>query len=68
MTADLWAVGVMSLYRADGRVPIRGMRPPAMIADFVALCAAADDRLWRFGRICLRLVFVSKRPPAVDLD
>jgi hypothetical protein len=48
MTADLWAVGVMSLYRADGRVPIRGMRPPAMIADFEALCAAADDRLWRF--------------------
>ena len=30
------SVGVMSLYRADGRPPFQGARPPAMIADFEA--------------------------------
>ena len=30
------AVGVMSLYRADGPPPIERMRPPSMIADFEA--------------------------------
>jgi hypothetical protein len=67
MTADLWAVGVMSLYRADGRVPIRGMRPPAMIADFEALCAAADDRLWRFRShlLCAWFSSASDLPPSI---
>jgi hypothetical protein len=41
-------VGVMSLYRADGRSPFQGARPPAMIADFEARCVLGDDQLWRF--------------------
>jgi hypothetical protein len=35
------AVGVMSLYRADGPPPIERMRPPAMIADFEARACSA---------------------------
>jgi SnoaL-like domain len=41
-------VGVMSLYRADGKSPFQGTRPPAMIADFDAQCVLGDDQLWRF--------------------
>src|SRR5437870_1537375 len=48
------AVGVMSLYRADGRPPFQGIRPPSMIADFEAQCVLADDRLWRFQSHLLR--------------
>jgi SnoaL-like domain len=63
------AIGVVSLYRADGRAPIRGMKPPAMIADFEALCAPADDRRWRFRSHLLRPVFVSSDIPAsVSID
>jgi hypothetical protein len=40
--------GVMSLYRADGKSPFQGARPPAMIADFEARCVLGDDQLWRF--------------------
>jgi hypothetical protein len=63
------AVGVMSLYRADGRAPILGIRPPAMIADFEALCVPADDRSWRFRSHLLRPVFVSSDLPAsISID
>jgi hypothetical protein len=61
--------GVMSLYRADGRAPIRGMRPPAMIADFAALCVPAEDRPWRFRSHLLHPVFVSSDLPAsISID
>jgi SnoaL-like domain len=63
------AAGVMSLYRADGRPPIRGVRPPAMIADFEAQCALAEDGLWRFQSHLLRPVFVSSDLPAsISID
>jgi hypothetical protein len=69
---DAWharAVGVMSLYRADGRAPIQGMRPPAMIADFEAVCVLAGDRPWRFRSHLLRPVFVSSDLPAsISID
>ncbi len=63
------AVGIMSLYRADGRPPIRGVRPPAMIADFEARCRLDDSRLWRFQSHLLRPIFVgSDLPASIAID
>ena len=63
------AVGVMSLYRADGRPPFRGARTPAMIADFEAQCVLADDGLWRFQSHLLRPIFVgSDLPASISID
>jgi hypothetical protein len=62
-------VGIMSLYRADGRPPIRGVRPPAMISDFEAQCVLADDQLWRFRSHVLRPIFVgSDLPASISID
>jgi hypothetical protein len=61
--------GVMSLYRADGRPPFRGAKPPAMIADFEAQCVLIDDRLWRFQSHLLRPIFVgSDLPASISID
>jgi SnoaL-like protein len=64
------AIGVMSLYRADGPPPIERMRPPAMIADFEARCVlGGDDRLWRFQSHVIRPIFVgSDRPASISID
>jgi hypothetical protein len=63
------AVGVMSLYRADGRPPFQLARPPAMIADFEAQCVLDDDRLWRFQSHILRPIFVgSDLPASISID
>ena len=63
------AVGIMSLYRADGRPPIRGVRAPAMIADFEAQCVLGDDRMWRLRSHLLRPIFVSSDLPAsISID
>jgi hypothetical protein len=63
------AVGIMSLYRADGRPPIRGVRPPAMISDFEAQCVLAEDRLWLFQSHLLRPIFVgSDLPASITID
>jgi hypothetical protein len=63
------AVGIMSLYRADGRPPIRGVRPPAMISDFEAQCVLAEDGRWRFQSHLLRPVFVgSDLPASISID
>jgi hypothetical protein len=62
------AVGVMSLFRADGRAPIRGIRPPATIADFEASCIA-DSEQWRFRSHLLRPAFVgSDLPASISID
>jgi hypothetical protein len=61
--------GVMTLYRDDGRPPIEHARPPAMIADFEALCVLGDDRRWRFQSHVLRPIFVGRdRPFSVTVD
>jgi hypothetical protein len=57
-------VGIMALYRADGRSPFQGARPPAMIADFEAQCARVDDRPWRFRSHILRPFIVGSDFPA----
>jgi SnoaL-like domain len=56
--------GVMSLYRADGKSPFQGARPPAMIADFEARCVRGDDRRWRFQSHVLRPFIVGSDMPA----
>jgi hypothetical protein len=63
------AVGVMSLYRADGSPPFQGARPPELIADFEAQCVLGDDRLWRFQSHALRPIFVgSDVPISLSID
>ena len=63
------AVGVMTLYRADGLPPIERMRPPAMIADFEARCVFGDDRVWRLQSHVIRPIFVgSDRPASITID
>jgi hypothetical protein len=56
--------GIMSLYRADGRSPFQGARPPAMIADFEAGCILGEDRLWRFQSHVLQPFIVGNDLPA----
>jgi hypothetical protein len=56
--------GLMSLYRADGKSPFQGARPPAMIADFEARCVLGDDRQWRFQSHVLRPFIVGNDLPA----
>lgn len=57
-------LGTMSLYRADGRSPFQGARPPAMIADFEARCVLGDDRRWRFQSHVLQPFIVGNDLPA----
>jgi hypothetical protein len=57
-------VGLMSLYRADGKSPFQGARSPSMIADFEARCVRGDDRRWRFQSHVLRPFIVSNDMPA----
>ena len=57
-------LGLMSLYRADGKSPFQGARPPAMIADFEARCIVGDDGRWRFQSHVLRPFIVGNDMPA----
>ena len=62
-------VGVMTLYRADGRPPFQAARPPALIADFEVQCVLGDDRRWRFQSHVLRPIFVgSDHPFSISVD
>jgi hypothetical protein len=56
-------VGLMSLYRADGKSPFQGARAPSMIADFEARCVRNDGR-WCFQSHVLRPFIVSNDMPA----
>lgn len=55
--------GLMSLYRADGKSPFQGARPPAMIADFEARCVLRDGS-WRFQSHVLDPFIVGQDMPA----
>jgi hypothetical protein len=57
-------LGLMTLYRADGKSPFQGVRPPAMIADFDAGCMLGDDEEWRFTSHVLRPFIVGNDLPA----
>jgi SnoaL-like domain len=56
--------GLMSLYRADGKSPFQGARPPAMIADFEARCVLQGNGSWRFQSHVLRPFIVGTDMPA----
>ena len=58
------AIGLMTLYRADGKSPFQGARPPAMIADFEARCVLGEDDRWRFQSHVLRPFIVGNDMPA----
>jgi hypothetical protein len=57
------AIGIMTLYRADGPPPFQGAKPPSMIADFEAQCVHVDNRMWRMRSHLLRPIFVSSDLP-----
>jgi hypothetical protein len=56
--------GLMSLYRADGKSPFQGARPPAMLADFAARCALDENGQWRFASHELKPFIVGSDFPA----
>jgi hypothetical protein len=57
-------LGLMSLYRADGKSPFQGARPPAMIADFEARCVRDPGGHWHFRSHVLRPFIVGNDLPA----
>ena len=62
-------IGVLSLYRAEGRPPFQGERPPMLIADLQADCVLGDDQIWRFQTHALKPIFVgSDRPASISID
>ena len=63
------AIGIMTLYRADGPPPFQGPKPPSMIADFEVQCALGNDRKWRLRSHLLRPIFVgSDLPVSIMID
>ena len=56
-------IGVLSLYRADGRPPFQGERPPMLIADIIADCVRGEDEVWRYRSHVLRPLFVGRDIP-----
>jgi hypothetical protein len=60
---------VLSLCRADGRPPVRGTRPPSLIADIDADCVWCDDEVWRYQSHAVVPVFVgSDIPLSLSID
>jgi hypothetical protein len=66
---DVRQIGVLSLYRADGRPPFQGERPPMLIADIIADCVRGDDEVWRYRSHVLRPLFVGRDiPHSISID
>jgi hypothetical protein len=57
-------LGLMTLYRADGKSPFQGAHPPAMIADTQIACRLEADGQWRFESHVLRPFIVGSDMPA----
>jgi hypothetical protein len=65
--AGLTAIG--SLYRANGRPPIRGTKPPSLIADIKADCVRGEDGVWRYQSHSVLPIFVgSDIPLSLSID
>jgi SnoaL-like domain len=61
--------GVLSLYRADGRPPFHGERPPMLIADVSADCVLGEDNVWRYRSHLLEPLFVGRDIPlSISID
>jgi hypothetical protein len=62
-------IGVLSLYRADGRPPFQGERPPMLIADIAADCVRGEDDVWRYQSHVLQPLFIGKDiPQSISID
>lgn len=62
-------IGVLSLYRADGRPPFQGERPPMLVADITADCVRGEDNVWRYQSHVLRPLFVGRDiPHSIAID
>jgi len=60
---------VLSLYRADGRPPFQGERPPMLVADLSADCVLGEDKVWRYQSHVLQPIFVgSDIPLSISID
>jgi hypothetical protein len=61
--------GVLSLYRADGRPPFQGERPPMLVADLAADCTLGEDKVWRYQSHVLQPIFVGTDIPlSISID
>ena len=62
-------IGVLCLYRADGRPPFQGERPPMLVADITADCVRGKDKVWQFQSHVLRPLFVGRDlPHSISVD
>ncbi len=62
-------IGVLSLYRADGRPPFIGERPPMLVADVSADCQHGEDGQWRYQSHVLQPIFVGRDiPHSISID
>jgi hypothetical protein len=62
-------IAVLSLYRANGRSPVRGTKPPCLIADIKADCVRSEDEAWRYQSHAVVPVFVgSDIPLSLSID
>jgi len=62
-------MAVLSLYRANGRPPIQGARPPCLIADVTGDCVRGEDQVWRYRSHVLQPIFVgSDIPLSMSID
>ena len=61
--------GVLSLYRADGRPPFQGERPPMLVADLSSDCVLGEDKIWRYESHVLQPIFVGRDIPlSISID
>lgn len=66
---DARLTAVLSVYRGNGRPPIRGTKPPCLIADIEADCVQGADEAWRFQAHSVIPVFVgSDIPLSLSID
>jgi hypothetical protein len=62
-------IAILSLYRANGRPPIRGTKPPSLIADIKADCVRGEDGVWRYQSHYVLPLFVgSDIPLSLSID
>jgi hypothetical protein len=62
-------IAILSLYRANGRPPIRGTKPPSLIADIKADCVRGEDGVWRYQSHAVLPIFVgSDIPLSLSID
>ena len=60
---------MLNLYKANDRPPIRGTKPPNLIADIKADCVRGDDGVWRYQSHSVLPIFVgSDVPLALSVD